>query len=63
MSHWAAMEEYRRERAELAKARAKARREHPQPCDCPYCISPRRADELIRARVTAMRRILGEPPF
>lgn len=51
------------ERRELARAKAKARREHPQPCDCSLCITPERVDAIIKARVAAARDLLGEAPF
>lgn len=40
-----------------------ARRDHDQPCDCPYCISSERIRELLQARVAAERERAGEPPF
>lgn len=51
------------EQRELNAARRRARREHPQPCDCPYCITAERVDERIKATVAAHRAMIGEPPF
>lgn len=51
------------ERRELARLRAKARAEHPQPCDCALCIRPGRIREIIDQRLAAERERNGEPPF
>ena len=63
MSYGAHRLPYQRERIELQQAKRRARREHPQPCDCPLCITAERADARIKARVAAMRETLGEAPF
>lgn len=57
------MKDYQRARVDFHRARAAARREHPQPCDCPYCITPARARELIQQRLTAQAERNGEVPF
>ena len=44
-------------------ARQRAKRTHPQPCDCDYCISQDRVEAILRARIEAQRRQVGEPPF
>lgn len=63
MSHGAHRLPYEEERIAFRRERATARRTHPQPCDCPYCISVERIDEIIRARVAKARELLGEAPF
>ena len=52
-----------RRKRDFLIARRTARRNHPQPCDCPYCITPARARELLAARVEAQRQAGGEVPF
>jgi hypothetical protein len=44
-------------------ARQRARREHDQPCDCPYCLTSARVEELIAERIRLERLLAGEPPF
>lgn len=55
--------DYVRRKIDLATARRTARRNHPQPCDCPYCLTPARARELLAARLAAQREGVGEVPF
>lgn len=55
--------DYIRRKIDLDIARRMARREHPQPCDCPYCLSPARARELLAARLAAQAERNGEAPF
>lgn len=43
--------DYITRRIDLARARRKARAAHPQPCDCPYCITPARVRELLAANL------------
>lgn len=63
MSHGAHHLPYMREKIEYRAARRKARREHPQPCDCPYCMTAERADALFAQRVAEGKARNPEPPF
>ncbi len=55
--------DYVRRKIDLATAKRTARRHHPQPCDCPFCITPQRTRELLAERVAAQRAASGEVPF
>ena len=55
--------DYVRRKIDLQIAKRTARRNHPQPCECPYCLTPARARELLAARVAAQRAASGSPPF
>ena len=52
-----------RRKQDFLIAKRTARRHHPQPCDCPYCITPARSRELLAARVQAQREQSGPVPF
>lgn len=55
--------DYVRRKRDFLIAKRTARRNHPQPCDCPYCLTPARAHELLAQRVAAQRERVGEAPF
>jgi hypothetical protein len=45
--------DYIERRIDFQIQRQRAKRTHPQPCDCPYCIAQDRVEELIRERLAA----------
>lgn len=54
---------YIEDKIALERARREARRTHAQPCDCGYCITRERVEELLQARVAEERAKAGEVPF
>ena len=50
-------------RIDFQLARQRAKRTHPQPCDCGYCISQDRVEAIIRRRLEAQARANGPAPF
>lgn len=50
-------------RIDFQLARQNAKRTHPQPCACPYCIAQDRVEAIIRKRVEAEARANGPAPF
>lgn len=55
--------EFVQRKIELQLARHRAKREHDQPCDCPYCITQDRIEERLAVILAAQRAAVGEPPF
>lgn len=54
---------YLADKIAFQRARREARATHGQPCDCAYCLTVARADELLRERIRLERLLAGEPPF
>ena len=55
--------EWLQRRIDFRLARQRAKREHPQPCDCGYCISQDRVEAIIRKRIEDQARANGPAPF
>lgn len=43
--------EYIERRIDFHLARQKARRTHPQPCPCPYCVTSEQIEAKLRERI------------
>ena len=56
-------QEWLQRRIDFRLARQRAKRTHPQPCDCGYCISQDRVEAIIKARLEAQARATGPAPF
>jgi hypothetical protein len=51
------------QRIDFHLARQRARRTHPEACECPYCITSAQIERRIRAKIAAQNQASGEPPF
>lgn len=63
MSYGAHRLPYQADRIAYKQARMIARKTHPQPCDCPYCLRPSRMREMMAERIAEQRARSGEAPF
>jgi hypothetical protein len=55
--------DYLERRIDFHLARQRARREHPQPCDCPYCITTARIHERLMENANKGRPAWDGIPF
>jgi len=55
--------EYLERKIDFHLARQRARRTHPQPCDCPYCITSEAIERRLRANLERNASAWSEVPF
>lgn len=55
--------DYVQERIDYHLARQRARREHPQPCECPYCIDTAAIHRRLQENAERGRPTWEEVPF